>query len=130
MTLQLVVFSLLTLFLMLIAQLMGPAVPAAAGQEAAGDVAQPRRARLDAVIQDTLRTYIFFAAYALMLFLLGKPDLLPQYLGWAVVMLQLLKGYAVFWERILYARFLGVVIVGLLMFLWILELPLLQAPPP
>ena len=129
MTLQLVVFSLLTLFLILISQLMGPAVPAAAA-EASGAVAQQRRARLDAVIQDALRTYIFFAAYALMLFLLGKPDLLPQYLGWAVVFLQLLKGYAVFWDRSPYARFLGVAIAGILMFLWILELPLLQSAPP
>ena len=82
------------------------------------------------MIQDALRTYVFFAAYVLMLFLLGKPDLLPQYLGWAVIVLQLFKGYAVFWERSPYARFLGVLIAGLLMFMWILELPLLQSAPP
>ncbi len=130
MTLQLVVFSLLTLFLILIAQLMGFAGSDAADHGATGGVAQQRRARLEAVIQDALRTYVFFAAYVLMLFLLGKPDLLPQYLGWAVIVLQLLKGYAVFWERSPYARFLGVLIAGLLMFMWILELPLLQSAPP
>jgi uncharacterized MAPEG superfamily protein len=124
---QLCVFSLLTLFLFLVGQL---SVPVAGGVR--GGVSRALSVhgeRLDAVIRDAVRTYALFAPYALLMYLQGKPDLLPQYLAWLVILLSLVKGVLLFWSRASLMRWVGMLIVAMLIFLWLQQLPIFQGSP-
>lgn len=120
---QLSVFSLLILILTLATLLVG-SVPAG---NAPGDYAAP--GRLEAVRNDALGVYVLFAGWALLMFLLGKPDLLPQYLAWGVIVLQAIRSVFLFIQRRLMARVPGVVLVGLLIYLWAERLPFFQTAP-
>ena len=127
---QLTVFSLVTLVLLLIAQFNTSLGAGPAGSRFGRNrPAAERGERLDAVIRDALRTYVFFASYALLLYLQGKPDLLPQYLAWLVIAIALLKGVALFFQRVPYVRLLGAVNVAVLLLLWVQELPLFRSAP-
>jgi len=127
---QLTVFSLLLLFLMLLGQFIAPGGSAGAGQGRGAPRSMIERGeRLNSVIRDAARIYVLFAPFALLLYLQGKPDLLPQYLGWIVVAAELAKGLALFLGKVMPARFLGVINVAILIFLWLQELPIFQSNP-
>ena len=121
---QLTVFSLLILILTLAALLVGSTVPK---RNVRGKIPLPDR--LEAVRNDAMGIYVLFAGWALLLFLLGKPDLLPQYLAWGVIVLQVIRGLFLFIQRRLMARIAGVVVVGLLIYLWAERLPFFQTAP-
>lgn len=75
------------------------------------------------ICKDALLLYVPFAAIALMMLSFGKPGLLPQYAGWAAVVLQLLRSgtMALEWPRM--RSVLGLLALICLIYLWVLQLP-------
>ncbi len=126
---QLSVFSLLMLILTLAALLAGSTVPVVSVPAGSSPGSYPVPGRLLAIRNDALAIYAVFAGWALLMFLLGKPDLLPQYLAWGVIVLQALRGLFLFVQSRLMARISGVVVVGLLIYLWAERLPFFQTGP-
>jgi len=85
--------------------------------------------RLGAATKDAIRTYLLLAPYALLAYLQGKPDLLPQYLAWIVFGLTVLKALFILTRHERWALGAGVVNLALLIFLWIQQLPFFQPAP-
>ena len=131
MRLPLTLFSLAVLALFLIWHLSVLLAPQrrrgfAAG---AGQGASVLTTRVEALFRDALWSYVPFAAIALLLFSSGKPDLLPQWAGWAVVCLQVPRSIAVYLERPRIRSFFGLLALICLIYLWLLQLPFF-APLP
>ncbi|MCH8842963.1 MAG: hypothetical protein IID61_08290 [SAR324 cluster bacterium] len=126
---QLTVFSLLILILHLAALLVGSTVLVGSVPKRNVPGKIPLPDRLEAVRNDAMGVYVLFAGLALLMFLLGKPDLLPQYMAWGVIVLQAARGVCLFIQRRLMARIAGVVIVGLLIYMWAERLPFFQDVP-
>lgn len=81
------------------------------------------------VCKDALYLYVPFAAVALMMLSFGKPGLLPQYAGWSVVVLQILRSASVAMERPRLRSVFGVLAMICLIYLWVLQLPLFDPFP-
>lgn len=131
MRLQLTVFSLMLLayfFLWQASKLLAPrparriGPPAAAG---AGGLAE----KLEQMGKDSLNTYVPFAAVALLMFSYGKPELLPQWAGWAVVALQFLRSLAVGTGMTRIKLVLGLLALICLIYLWVIQLPFFDPFP-
>ncbi len=73
--------------------------------------------------EDALRTYIPFAAVALLMLSYGKPALLPQWAGWAVVGLQFFRSLAIGAGMKRVMLVLGLLALICLLYLWGLQLP-------
>lgn len=89
-----------------------PAAPEAAFPRVMGDI-----------WKDAMVLYVPFAAVALMMISFGKPGLLPQYAGWAIVVLQLLRSAAVAFAMPRLRTVLGLLALICLTYLWTLQLP-------
>jgi len=126
---QLSVFSLYLLLLLLVAQFLSPLGPAAPGRPARRGPPGDRGERLGALLRDAVRTYLLTASFALLAYLQGKPDLLPQYLVWIVFVLTLVKAGCLWQRREQWARWVGAINVAVLILLWIQELPFFQPHP-
>lgn len=81
------------------------------------------------VCKDALYLYLPFAAVALMMLSFGKPGLLPQYAGWAVVVLQILRSASVAMEQPRLRSVFGLLAMICLVYLWVLQLPLFDPFP-
>lgn len=123
---QLTVFTLLLLLAFLLWQLpkllaptprRGFAARPAGGTQAFAD-------QMEAVFKDALFTYAPLAAVALLMLSFGKPGLLPQWAGWAVVGLQFLRSLALFSGLARTAALLGLLALICLAYLWIPQLPI------
>ncbi len=90
---------------------------------------QPLGQRLEAVFRDALGFYVPFAAIALQMLNYGKPGLLPQYAGWAVAGLQVLRGLAVGLEMPRSKVVLGLLALACIAYLWVLQLPFFDPLP-
>ena len=126
---QLSVFSLYLLSLLLVAQFLSPQVPSAPGKPVRRRPLGDRSERLGALLRDAVRTYLLTASFALLAYLQGKPDLLPQYLVWIVFALTLVKAGCLWQRREEWARWVGAINVAMLMLLWVQELPIFQPHP-
>ena len=96
-----------------------------AGAQGAGSLAQ----RMEALSKDALLTYVPLAAIALLMLSYGKPGLLPQWAGWAVVLLQAPRSLAVWlaWQRS--RAFFGLLALICLIYLWLIQLPIFDPFP-
>ncbi len=125
MRLPLTVYSLALLAVFVIWQLLvlfrNPRPPRFATHGASG--AQDLKDTLEAVVRDALQTYIPFAAIALLMLTFGKPGLLPQWVAWAVVMLQVLRSLAVAVKLPRMRVLLALLALICLIYLWVLQLP-------
>jgi hypothetical protein len=126
---QLSAFSLYLSVLLLLVQFLSPVGPSAPGRPARQGALGDRSDRLGALLRDALRTYVLTASFALLAYLQGKPDLLPQYLVWAVFALTLVKAACLWLGRQEWARWVGVINVAVLVWLWVQELPIFQPHP-
>ncbi len=131
MALQLTIFSLALLALFLIWHLSVLLAPQrrrgfAAG---AGQGAPALTMDMEALFRDALWSYVPFAAIALLMFASGKPDVLPQWAGWAVVGLQVPRSIAVYLERPRIRSFFGLLALICLIYLWVMQLPFLTPLP-
>ena len=81
------------------------------------------------ICKDALYVYVPFAAVALMMISFGKPGLLPQYAGWAIVVLQILRSAAVLLEISRMRTALGLLALICLTYLWMLQLPYFDPYP-
>jgi hypothetical protein len=131
MRLQLTVFSLLILLAFLLRLLPG-LFPPSRGRRF-GVAPPPGGAGLadtmERVFKDSLYTYLPFAAVALLMLSYGKPGLFPQWAGWAVVGLQLLRSIALGSGLARVAVLLGLLALVCLAYLWILQLPVFDPYP-
>ncbi len=130
MRLQLTVFSLMVLAYLLLWQCskLLPRAPArgyGAARAGGGGLGE----KLEAMAKDSLRTYLPFAAVALLMFSSGKPELLPQWAGWAVVMLQFLRSLALAGSLPRVKAGLGLLALLCLIYLWVLQLPFFDPFP-
>ena len=91
--------------------------------------ALPLNQRLEAVLRDALRFYLPFAAVALLMLNFGKPGLLPQYAGWSVVVLQVLRGLTAALEMPRIKVLLGVLALACIAYLWAQQLPYFDPLP-
>ena len=73
--------------------------------------------------------YVLFMAVALLMIDFGKPDRLPQYVGWAIVVLHALRGIASLKGMKRADWWLGIVSFLCLIYLWGYQLPLFDALP-
>lgn len=130
---QLAVFSLVVLLLYfewLLASALalrgGPRRPMARGRGAA---AEGLASLAEEALRDTLVSYVLFAAVALVMFSLGKPGLFAQWAGWGVVGFQVLRigALPLGWSR--WRSLFGAVVLALLTYLWVLQLPFFDRPP-
>jgi hypothetical protein len=81
------------------------------------------------VVSDSLRVLVLLMGGALLSITFGKPGLLPQYAAWAVVVGQLVKGWAIYAERTPVATVLRVVVLLCLGYIWFMQLPLFDVLP-
>jgi hypothetical protein len=81
------------------------------------------------VVSDSLRVLVLLSGGALLSIAFGKPGLLPQYAAWAVLVGQLLKAWAIYAERTQVATVLRVLVLLLLGYIWVVQLPLFDAIP-
>lgn len=129
MKLQLTVFSLVFIAALLIRELSallnsGPRPRRQRTRE--GDIIS----RLGEALVDGLPAYVLLAVIAVVMFSFGKPERLPQYAGWAVVILQLLRGLLVTADTPKAPlRVVGVLSLICLAYLWILQLPFFTTLP-
>lgn len=75
------------------------------------------------ICKDAMVLYLPFAAVALMMISFGKPGLLPQYAGWAIVALQILRSASVAFAMPRMRTVLGLLALICLTYLWVLQLP-------
>ena len=129
MKLQLTVFSLVFIAALLFRELhaltnLGPQPRRRTAR--AGDIIS----RLGEALADGLPTYVLLAVVAVVMFSFGKPERLPQYAGWAVVVLQLLRGLLVTADTTRAPlRIVGVLSLICLAYLWVLQLPIFTTLP-
>lgn len=128
MVFQLVVSALLLLLLLLASQVI-PLLGGSTRRPGGGRTPGSPDERLGWTLRDAARTFVLFAPYVLLMYLQGKPDLLPQYLAWAVIAVAVVQGAAQVTGRVSAARLLGAANALILILLWVRELPLLQSPP-
>lgn len=129
MILQLTVFSLLLLLVMLAGHALPPGSGTASRRYGRPGTGMDRGDLINAAIRASARTYLLFAPYALLLYLQGKPDLLPQYLAWIVIGAEVVRGGALYLGQAMPARALGAVNALILAFLWFQEFPVFQSAP-
>lgn len=113
---QLTVYSLLILILLALT-MVRPAVNS------------PKRGKPAAVpfqdiLGDALPIYPIFVAWALLMYLSGKPDLLPQYLAWALPILAIARAALQYGRKDRAGRVVGLLSVAILIFLWVQQLPI------
>lgn len=85
--------------------------------------------RMLAACRESLPVYIMFAAVALLMIDFGKPDRLPQYAGWAIVVLQVLRDFGSLKQMKRFSLWIGVVIYLGLVYLWGYQLPIFDTLP-
>ncbi len=130
MRLQLTVFSLFLLlcfFLWQASKLLAPRPARRYGPAPGGGGGTAEK--LERICKDALRTYIPFAAVALLMLSYGKPALLPQYAGWAVVVLQFFRSLAVGMGMTRVKLVLGLLALICLIYLWVIQLPFFDPFP-
>ena len=81
------------------------------------------------ICKDAMVLYVPFAAVALMMISFGKPGLLPQYAGWSIVVLQILRSGTVALELPRIRTVLGLLALICLTYLWALQLPYFDPYP-
>ena len=129
MKLPLVVYGLLFIVLLLVysafqarkARRPGPAW--GSGEQAASGQA------IAEVVSDSLRVLVLLGGGALLSIAFGKPGLLPQWAAWAVVVGQVIKGWAIYAERTPAATLLRVAVLLCLGYIWFMQLPLFDEIP-
>jgi len=125
MRLPLVIFTLILLIVHLIRLLVMRPPPSRAGarpaEGAAGLATQ--------LFEDAVPPYLFIGLLALLMIAFGKPTLLAQYGAWGVIVLQGLRGVALWRNAARLARVLGVLIAVALIVLWIYQLPVFDPLP-
>ena len=130
MRLQLTVFSLFVLALFLAWQLSalfeGRKRRPATGPGRGGE---PLPERMKMILTDSPFTYVPLAAIALLMLSYGKPELLPQWAGWAVVILQVLRSMAKGLRMRRIKTVIGLLALVCLFYLWISQLPFFDPFP-
>lgn len=129
MKLQLTVFSLVIIAALLareLSALTNPGPRPRRQQARKGDIIP----RLGEALVDGLPAYVLLAVIAVVMFSFGKPERLPQYAGWAVVVLQILRGLLVMADTAQPPlRVAGILSLICLAYLWILQLPIFTTLP-
>jgi hypothetical protein len=129
MKLQLTVLSLVFIAALLIRELSAltnPGPQPRRGRAREGDI----MSRLGEALVDGLPAYVLLAVIGVVMFSFGKPERLPQYAGWAVVVLQILRGLLVMaGESRSPKRVAGILSLICLAYLWILQLPIFTTLP-
>lgn len=84
---------------------------------------------LKGMVTDSLRFYVPFAAICLIGISFGKPGLLPQYLAWGIVGLQVLMWGALLLRQEAARLPLALLAIVLMGWLWVMELPFFNVIP-
>ena len=133
MRLQLTVFSLLVIAALLVRELYaisaerrGPRRRGHAPRSNTSGIGE----LLQSALSDALPVYVLLAAVAVLILSFGKPERLPQYAGWAVVLLQAAHGGSILMGRQdITVRLLGLAALICLAYLWIVQLPFFDTLP-
>ncbi len=97
--------------------------------DARGSARKPLRLHVRRALRDLSHVYLPFAAVAVLMIALGKPERLPQYIGWAVLGVQAVYLLTVPWHTPPRRTVLGLLGAAGVAWLWVLQLPYFDLLP-